>query len=81
MIGWFYLTPVFYPLRLAHGFVHAVVAANPVTGVVELLRAATASVDPHWGWTVVISLAWSALFLLVGAALHRRYNRLFTDLL
>jgi ABC-type polysaccharide/polyol phosphate export permease len=81
VIGWFYLTPVFYPLHLAHGFVHAVVEANPVTGVVELLRAATAGVDPHWGWTVVISIGWSAVLLVGAAALHRRYNRLFTDLL
>jgi ABC-type polysaccharide/polyol phosphate export permease len=81
VIGWFYLTPVFYPLHLAHGFLHAVVAANPVTGVVELLRAATAGVDPRWGWTVLISLGWSGVLLAAGAALHRRYNRLFTDLL
>lgn len=81
VIGWFYLTPVFYPLRLAHGFVHAVVVANPVTGVVELLRAATAGVDPRWGWTVVVSVAWSVVLVAIGAGLHRRYNRLFTDLL
>lgn len=81
VIGWFYLTPVFYPLHLAHGAVHALVAANPVTGVVELLRAATAGVDPHWGWTVLISVGWSAALLVVAAALHRRYNRVFTDLL
>ena len=81
VIGWFYLTPVFYPLRLAHGFVHAVVAANPVTGVVELLRAATAGVDPRWGWTVAISVGWTIGLLAVGTVLHRRYNRLFTDLL
>ena len=81
VIGWFYLTPVFYPLHLAHGAIHALVAANPVTGVVELLRAATAGADPQWGWTVVISLGWAAALLVVGGALHRRYNRVFTDLL
>lgn len=81
VIGWFYLTPVFYPLSLAHGWVHRLVAVNPMTGVVELLRAATAGADPHWGATVLISLAWSVVLLAVGTALHRRYNRLFTDLL
>ena len=81
VIGWFYLTPVFYPLHLAHGAIHALVAANPVTGVVELLRAATAGADPHWGWTVLISAGWSVALLAAGAALHRRYNRVFTDLL
>jgi ABC-type polysaccharide/polyol phosphate export permease len=81
VIGWFYLTPIFYPLGLAHGLLHAVVAANPVTGVVELLRAATAGADPGWGWTVVISVGWSILLVGVGMALHRRHNRLFTDLL
>ena len=81
VIGWFYLTPILYPLNLAHGALHALVAANPVTGVVELLRAATAGVDAHWGWTVLISAVWSAALLVVAAALHRRYNRVFTDLL
>jgi len=81
VIGWFYLTPVLYPVRLAHGVLHAVLVANPLTGVVEMFRAATAGVDPAWGWSVLVSLAWSAVLVTLGLSLHRRYDRVFTDLL
>lgn len=81
VIGWFYLTPVFYPLHQAHGALHALISANPLTGVVELLRAATAGADPHWGSTVVVSLVWTAGLIGAGTALHSRYNRVFTDLM
>jgi len=81
VIGWFYLTPVFYPLRLVHGVLRAVVVANPLTGVVELMRAATAGADADWAKTVVVSVVWTVLLLGTGASLHRRFNRVFTDLL
>ncbi|HEV2370345.1 MAG TPA: ABC transporter permease, partial [Acidimicrobiales bacterium] len=81
VIGWFYLTPVLYPLRLAHGPLHALILANPVTGLVELARAATAGADPGWGWSALVSLAWALLLAAAGLALHRRYDRVFTDLL
>ncbi len=81
VIGWFYLTPVFYPLSLVHGLLRAVVVANPLTGVVELMRAATAGADADWAKTVVVSVIWTVLLLGAGASLHRRFNRVFTDLL
>ncbi|HUZ42937.1 MAG TPA: ABC transporter permease [Acidimicrobiales bacterium] len=81
VIGWFYLTPVFYPLSLVHGVLRAVVVANPLTGVVELMRAATAGADADWAKTVGVSVIWTLLLLGAGASLHRRFNRVFTDLL
>lgn len=81
VIGWFYLTPVFYPLSLVHGLLRAVVVANPLTGVVELMRAATAGADADWAKTVLVSVIWTLLLLGLGAALHRRFNRVFSDLL
>lgn len=80
-LGWFYLTPVFYPRRLAPGALGWVIDANPLTGVVEMFRAATAGADPHWAASVGVTLAWTALFLAAAAGLHRRYNRVFSDLL
>ena len=86
MTAWFYLTPVFYPLRFLDG-VHApralgiVVRANPVTGVVELFRAATTGADPGWGLCAGISCAWVLALTVVAVEVHRRYDRLFTDLL
>lgn len=81
VIGWFYLTPVFYPLHLAHGVLHAVVEANPLTGVVELLRRATAGADPGWATAAGITVVWTLALAVAAALLHRRYNRVFTDLL
>jgi lipopolysaccharide transport system permease protein len=81
VIGWFYLTPVFYPLRLTHGALRAVVLVNPLTGVVELLRLATAGADPQWRPAVLISVMWTVGLWLAAAGLHRRFNRIFTDLL
>jgi len=81
VIGWFYLTPVFYPLSLVHGVLRAVVVANPLTGVVELMRAATAGADSDWTTAVFVSVIWTLLLLGIGASLHRRFNRVFTDLL
>jgi len=81
VIGWFYLTPVFYPLRLVHGLLRVVVLANPLTGVVELLRLGTAGADHGWDLSVLLTLAWTASLLAFGASLHRRFNRVFTDLL
>jgi len=81
VIGWFYLTPVFYPLSLVHGVLRAVVMANPLTGVVELMRAATAGADSDWATTVFVSVIWTLFLLGAGASLHRRFNRVFTDLL
>ena len=81
VIGWFYLTPVFYPLHLVHGLLRAIVLLNPLTGVVELMRRGTAAVDPGWASSAVIALVWAVALVAIGAALHRRFNRVFTDLL
>jgi lipopolysaccharide transport system permease protein len=81
VIGWFYLTPIFYPLGYAHGVLHTIISINPLTGVVELMRRATAGVDPGWRMAVAASLVWAVGLTGLGALLHRRFNRVFTDLL
>ena len=78
--AWFYFTPVFYPLdRL--GSLKPLVLANPATGVVELFRAATVGADPGWLPSVWWSCGWVVVLGALGLALHRRHDRLFTDLL
>jgi ABC-type polysaccharide/polyol phosphate export permease len=81
LIAWFYATPIFYPIGRT-GFAEPYIQANPVTGVVELLHAAT--VDTGSGplavpvaWTV----GWTLALLGCGLFLHRRFDRLFSDLL
>lgn len=81
LLVWFYITPIFYPTYLAGGAIRAVVLGNPVTGIVELYRAATVGADAPLGLVVGITSAWAAVLLTVGLTLHRRFDRRFTDLL
>jgi lipopolysaccharide transport system permease protein len=81
LLAWFYMTPIFYPTFLTGGAIRVVVLANPVTGVVELFRAATVGADAPLGLVVGTTAFWSALLLTAGLALHRHFDRLFTDLL
>jgi hypothetical protein len=45
------------------------------------MRRATAGVDPGWRMAVAASLVWAVGLTGLGALLHRRFNRVFTDLL
>lgn len=79
--AWFYVTPVLYPLELAPGALRTVIRINPVTGVVELFRAATVGADPRWLSTVGVSCAWAVVVGTVAIGVHRRFDRVFSDLL
>jgi ABC-type polysaccharide/polyol phosphate export permease len=81
MTVWFYVTPVLYPLDRVPGGIAPIVKLNPMTGVVELFRAATVGADPGWGPTVAITGAWTCACLVGALVLHRRYDRVFADLL
>lgn len=76
----FYATPVFYPLHEVGGLAR-LLAVNPCTGVIELLRAATIGPDRGWLPSLWWSLGWTAGLVVVGLELHRRRDRTFSDLL
>ena len=80
LLVWLYVTPVIYPLG-AIGRVRPWVEANPMTGVVELYRAATVGADPGWTTTLLWTGGWCVLLLVAGVLLHRRFDRVFVDLL
>lgn len=83
MIAWFYVTPVFYSLtvvELATQF-RAWVEANPMTGIVELFRLATVGADAGWEIAVYWTLGWTVVLLVAALLLHRRFDRVFVDLL
>jgi ABC-type polysaccharide/polyol phosphate export permease len=80
LLPWFYLTPIFYPLDRI-GRLHTLVEANPVTGAVELLRAATVGADPGWYVSLWWTGGWTAVLFLLGALVHRRHDRIMSDLL
>jgi len=78
--AWFYITPIFYPLTILHGL-RTWVEANPVTGVVELFRAGTVGADPGWLTSLWWTLGWVGCLGAIALVLHRKYDRLFTDLM
>jgi homopolymeric O-antigen transport system permease protein len=79
LFGWLYATPVLYPVRLAPHSLRIVLDINPVTGVVELFRAAIGAADPGWELSVGICCVWVAVLLTVAATVHRRLDRVFVD--
>jgi lipopolysaccharide transport system permease protein len=84
--AWFYITPVVYNIgsRTLSDTARAIVRYNPMTGVIELFRYAVLGsdgLDPGWETSVVISCATAAVLLVVAVVLHRRYDRVFSDLL
>ena len=80
LLVWLYVTPVIYPLGAIGGVRHWV-EANPMTGVVELYRAATVGADPGWTTTLLWTGGWCVALLFAGLMLHRRFDRVFVDLL
>jgi ABC-type polysaccharide/polyol phosphate export permease len=49
--------------------------------MIELFRKATVGVGPAWSEAVLFSLCWSLGLIVLAAILHRRYDRVFVDLL
>jgi lipopolysaccharide transport system permease protein len=78
---WFYATPVIYPLARAHGWLRRAIEINPATGMVELFRAASAGADHGWPAAVAWTVGWTVAFAIAAALLHRRFDRVFVDLL
>ena len=78
---WFYVTPVVYPLNKAGGVLATGIKLNPMTGVTELFRAALLRPDHGWIPTVLISLVWILGTWTGACLLHRRYDRVFADLM
>lgn len=81
LLVWFYVTPIFYPTRLLHGWASLLVRLNPVTGPADLFHA---SVVPgfviDWG-SVLASVLWSVSLGGVALVLHCKWDRVFADLL
>jgi ABC-type polysaccharide/polyol phosphate export permease len=78
---WLFVTPVLYPLDQATGAIAVAVKINPMTGVTGLFRAAVTGAEPGWGGTLVVSIVWIVATLAAALLVHRRYNRVFSDLL
>jgi lipopolysaccharide transport system permease protein len=78
LLAWFYVSPVIYPLT-AIGGLRPWIEANPVTGVIELVRYATVGADPDWGRSVLVTCLWAIGLIAIALPLHRRFDRVFVD--
>ena len=81
LIAWMYGTPVIYPLSRMHGVVRKVIEANPTTGMVEFFREAVGAHDPGWAAAMPWTLGWIVGLWIIAALIHRRFDRVFVDLL
>lgn len=80
LLVWFYVTPIFYPLSLMHGWVYKLVLVNPATGFVTLFQAGGVGVTPRLA-PIVSALVWTTVLSAVALVVHCRRDRLFADLL
>jgi lipopolysaccharide transport system permease protein len=84
--AWFYVTPVVYNLSSKdfNPTARAIVRCNPATGIIELFRYAMVGplgTDAGWIISLMISIGVSIVLLVVAVLLHRRFDRVFSDLL
>jgi lipopolysaccharide transport system permease protein len=81
VLVWFYATPIIYSASAPQvARIRFVLDVNPVSGAVDLFRAATVGNTPLLV-PLTISVLWVVALLVTGIALQSRFNRAFTDLL
>jgi lipopolysaccharide transport system permease protein len=77
--GWFYLTPIVYPLTLVPDRFEKYLALNPLTALVTLYREALLGGTMPPLVTLSPLAAASALSLLIGTTVFRRLKPIFAD--
>lgn len=77
---WMYATPVVYPLsELGNGLLKKLILLNPVTAPVELFRYAVLGVGGVHLSSLLISVVFTILVLLLGIITFNRVERTFMD--
>lgn len=81
LMVWMYVTPVLYPIGLAHRLA-PLIMANPMTGVVSLIHFAVLGTSRGpLAVPLTVTLGFVVLLLACGIEAQRRRDRLFVDLL
>jgi lipopolysaccharide transport system permease protein len=80
LVVWIYITPVVYPAS-ALGRFGRWLDFNPMTGVIDLFHLAVLGPVEPWHRAVTVTGVVTVALFVVGIELHRRYDRLFVDLL
>lgn len=77
---WMYGTPVVYPLsELGEGLLRKLILLNPVTAPVELFRYAVLGVGTVHSISLVVSILFTGIVLLLGIVVFNRVERTFMD--
>lgn len=79
LTGWFYFTPIVYPLTLAPDWIQPWLALNPLTAIVGLYRAAFLGATFGLGREAVAAGLEALLLVLVSAWMFRRLRPSFVD--
>ena len=80
LLVWIYVTPVVYP-QSALARLGPWLDFNPMTGIVDLFHLAVLGPTESWHRAVIVSCIATAALFAAGIEAHRRYDRLFVDLL
>jgi lipopolysaccharide transport system permease protein len=78
LLVFFYLTPIVYPSTAVHS-IGPWMALNPMTGIIGLFQFAAAGPFGPMLRALLVSLAATAVLLVVGIEANRRHDRLFVD--
>ena len=79
LFGWFYVTPIVYPLSLVPEELQPLVEANPLTALVGLYRWALLGTAPPRPTALAVLVGAAVLVLFAGAAFFRRCRPAFVD--
>ncbi|MCB1056786.1 MAG: ABC transporter permease [Acidobacteria bacterium] len=77
--GWFYFTPIVYPMGLVPERFRGWIEANPLTALVGLYRAAFLGGPPVDLTAILVLAGWSLVAAIVGLSLFRRLKPSFAD--
>jgi len=78
---WFYVTPIIYPAHALGRHIAPWLVLNPMTGIIGLFQFAAAGNFGPMAHAVLVSVAFTVVFMVIGLQAQRRYDRLFVDLL
>jgi lipopolysaccharide transport system permease protein len=80
LLVWIYITPVVYP-QAALKRLGPWLDFNPTTGMVDLFHLAVVGPVEPWHRAVLVTVITTVALFVAGIEGHRRYDRLFVDLL
>jgi lipopolysaccharide transport system permease protein len=78
---WMFVTPVIYPITILPRHLQALMALNPLTGIVEGFRTCVLGGRPLDPMLTTISLTMSVVMFTVGLVYFRNTERVFADII